>query len=160
MSPSERKAAREIDRALRFEQLLADLSTGMLRASSLDLGRAVPEALRAIGEFLRADRVALWHLSPAEDRLSLMHWWAGAQVPEPPAFVYRADVPWFSERLLRGEVVRLASPDDWPPEAGAERRLSEQLGTHSLLSMPLRVDGSVAAVLSLDGRRQGGAPVR
>ena len=62
-------AAREIDQALRFEQLLTDLSAGLLRAPSLDLGRVVPDALRAIGEFLRADRVVLWRLSRAEDRL-------------------------------------------------------------------------------------------
>ncbi|MGR4871126.1 ATP-binding protein [Variovorax sp. LARHSF232] len=142
-------AAREIDQALRFEQLLTNLSAGLLRAPVVDLERVVPEALRAIGEFLGVDRVVLWRFAEGEDSLMLMHWWAGAEAPEPPALVSQADFPWLSERLLRGEIVQLASLDEWPTEAAAERSVSERLGLQSLLSVPLRVDGSVAAVLSL-----------
>lgn len=141
--------AREIDQALRFEQLLTNLSAGLLRAPVVDLERVVPEALRAVGEFLGANRVVLWRFARGEGGLALMHWWAGAQAPEPPAFVPQAELPWLSERLSRGEIVQLADLDEWPAEAAAERSTSERLGLHSLLSVPLRVDGSVAAVLSL-----------
>jgi PAS domain S-box-containing protein len=143
------RAAREIDQALEFERLLADLSASMLRAPSLDPDRAIPDALRAIGEFLRIDRVALWWVSPKDDHFSLMHWWSAPGVPPPPATLRRADVPWFSDRLLRGEVVRFADPGELPARATPDGKLPQGLGTRSLLLVPLWVDGDIAAVLSL-----------
>jgi PAS domain S-box-containing protein len=142
------RAGREIDEALGFERLLGDLSASLLRAPSLDPDRAIPGALRTIGEFLRVDRVALWEISPKGDQFSLMHWWSATGLP-PPGKLRGIDVTWFTGRLLRGEAVRLTEPGELPAAAGAEAQGPRSLGTGSLLLIPLWVDGAVAAVLSL-----------
>ncbi len=142
-----KRTQEELDHALGFERLLADLSASMLGARSLDVDRFIPEALQAIGEFLRVERVALWRVSPGEERFSLMHWWSAAGVPAPPIEFHEADVPWFSDRLLRGEVVHFTNLEELPADAGAEQRLQE-LGIRSLLLVPLWVERNIAGVLS------------
>jgi signal transduction histidine kinase len=147
-----KRAQEERDHALGFERLLADLSASMLRAPSLEVERAIPDALRAMGEFLRVDSVALWRQPATDDHFSLMHWWAPAGVPAPPATVYKKDLPWVSDRLLSGEVVRFASPEDPPGDATADKHALRRFGARSLLAVPLYIDGNVAATLSLVGR--------
>jgi PAS domain S-box-containing protein len=142
-------AARQIEQALGFERLLADLSASMLRAPSLDVGRAISEVLRAIGEFLDVGNVALWGLSPKDEHFRLMLWWSAEGVRAPPVTVYKRDLPWFSDRLLRGEVVRFANLEELPADAAEDRNATRRFGTRSLLAVPLWVEGEVAAVLSL-----------
>lgn len=142
-----RKQAQEkLDQALGFERLLADLSASMLRTPSLDVTHIIPATLQAIGEFLRVDRVSLWRILPQDDHIHLIHSWRAAEVPALPASLRKTHAPWFVDRLLRGEVIRFASPND---EALADRNLPPAFGARSLLSVPLLVDGNIAAVLKL-----------
>src|SRR5437773_1839901 len=55
-----KRAQEDIDRALGFERLLADISASLLRGPWGNLDRAVAKALQAIGQFLDVDRVLLW----------------------------------------------------------------------------------------------------
>ena len=125
-------------------------SASMLRAPSIDVARVIPKALQAIGEFLRVDRVSLWRLVAPQDKdVSLIHAWYAAGVPALPAILRNTDSPWLGDRLLRGEVVRLTNPGGAPDDAIADPGRPPWFGTRSLLSVPLLVDGNVAAVLSL-----------
>ena len=46
--------------------------------------------------------------------------------------------PWVEQRLLAGEVVQIATLDDYPPEAAIERQNNEREGVKSVLVVPLR----------------------
>ena len=142
-------AQEELHHAFGFERLLADLSASMLDIRAVDVDHLIPKALQTIGEFLRVDRVALRQLAPTGGHYSLMHYWCAAGVPAPPAIFQMADAPWTSDRLLRGEVVRFADLSDLPVESSADTRALEAFGSGSLLLVPLRVDGSVAGLMSL-----------
>jgi transcriptional regulator with GAF, ATPase, and Fis domain len=112
----------------------------------------MPDALQAIGEFLGVDCVVLWRLATDAKRLSPLHHWFATGFPTPSADLWTVDLPWMSERVLRGEVVRLASLADLPAEASADERILDELGIQSLLLVPLQVDGSAAGALSLEMR--------
>jgi signal transduction histidine kinase len=143
-----RDSQRELDQALAFERLLADLSTAMLRAPALDVAVVIPRVLQAIGEFLRVDRVSLWQLRQNKHFL-LMHSWCAAGVRTAPDSVDQVRASWLNQRLLHGEVVHFSEVEELPSGATLDRSRLRALGIRSLLSVPLRIDGNVGATLAL-----------
>jgi GAF domain-containing protein len=64
-------------------------------------------------------------------------------------------MPWWTERVLRGEVMALSRlPDDLPPEAVGERMHCVKDGIKSHLTIPIKVDGAVLCILTLGSARQ------
>jgi signal transduction histidine kinase len=139
---------RDLDQALGFERLLANLSTALLHIPTPDADVAIPDALQAIGEFLSVDRVSMWRLRQNSHFL-LLHSWCAAGVRPAPDSVDQVRAPWLNQRLLRGEVVRFATVDELPSDAALDRSRLRALGIRSLLSVPLKIDGNVGAALAL-----------
>ncbi len=143
------RAAVEIGQALAFERMLADLSTAMLSAPSLDVARVIPESLQAIGEFLRVERVSLWKLASGNTRSALLHTWCDSSTPPPPEALASAGATWLTARLQDGQVVRFARPEELSEEATAPQGADRGFGVRSLLAVPLWVDGRISASLAL-----------
>ena len=69
----------DLQRAMGFERLLADISAALIREPPRDVEVAVSKALGTIGEFLNVDLAALWNLEIPTGRFHVMHSWvAGA----------------------------------------------------------------------------------
>ena len=144
-----KRAQEDLELSLGFERLLVDISAALIRQRPSDLEVAVTKALRAIGEFLLVERTVLWRLSADGERFEPTHSWVADGEHLPPAIAGKLEIPTIFRRVLAGDVVTLASIDELPPEADADRQLLRRLGTHSLLVVPLGVEGFIVGALSL-----------
>jgi signal transduction histidine kinase len=144
-----KRATEDIERALRFERLVTDISASLLREPLRDPAEAVQKTLRAIGESLHVEQVALWRLSIELDRLELEYSWLAEGSESLPQFLGKAELPWMFDRLLGGDTVSSSRPERLPAEAAPDRRTLDQLGGRSLLLVPVMVEGAVAGALSL-----------
>jgi PAS domain S-box-containing protein len=144
-----KRAMEDVERALRFERLLADLSSSLLREPLSDPRETVRRALRAIGESLHVEPVALWRLSVESDRLELEYSWPAEAAEVTPQFLSRTELPWMLDRLLLGNTVSFSRSEKLPEEARIDEQTLDRRGVRSLLLVPVMVEGATSGALSL-----------
>ena len=64
-------------------------------------------------------------------------------------------VPWWCERLKKGEVIDLPSIDGLPPEAARERKILQQQGVRSIVDVPIVYRGRTTGSINLSSVREG-----
>ena len=148
MSPAEdgSVAAPVPPRPVRFDTLLAALSSRFINLNAGDVDDAIDDALRRICEPLGVDFAALWEWS-ADERavLTLSHFYL-AEGDSPAAADMRAEhFPWVGQQMQAGITVAFFSPDELPAEAAVDRESVNRLQIKSSLVLPLVVGGSAPA---------------
>jgi signal transduction histidine kinase len=144
-----KQAHEELEQALRFEQLLANISTVLLRQDSGDSGATINAALEQIGELLGVDRAVLWSANAQGDYFEPTHLWVAEGVVRPPTMIDELLAPTFFRSMAAGEVIALSNLEELATEAAGDREALAQFGTHSLLAVPLYVGRFVVGALSL-----------
>ena len=142
MSPETTSPRAELEERLRFETLIADLSSRFVNLPAGEVDREIMDTERRICDLLGLDFAALWQLSdesPAS--FSLTHFYSAVAGPQPPMRMHQHQYPWAREQLLAGRVIRVSSPDELPPEAAGDRETLRQFGIKSNLALPLLVGG-------------------
>jgi transcriptional regulator with GAF, ATPase, and Fis domain len=143
MTQSEVELRKELEERLRFETLLADLSARFAALSADQVDGAIEDALGRIGETLGLDRSSLFQFS-ADGEMVLTHSWvAPGFQPFPHRIAAKKHFPWFLEHLLGGEVVRMSSVNELPPEAARDLETIRQHGPKSTVVVPLVAAGHV-----------------
>jgi signal transduction histidine kinase/CheY-like chemotaxis protein/HPt (histidine-containing phosphotransfer) domain-containing protein len=125
-----------------FERVILDILSELitLPASRLDAG--VQDALRAMGEFMGADRAAILLLSGDGKRLELASEWAAADVPpardivEASQGLLVADLPWPLDATSAGKVYR-ASYNRETEALDFRRSVCGALGARTVAAIPL-----------------------
>ena len=143
------RAQKEVERALGFERLLADIFASLLKEPPGALDSAINAALRAIGEFLNVERVAFWTLNLHPPRLELEYRWVAEGAEAVPLTAGKGEFPWIVQRLVRGETVRFSKIGELPDEADVDKRALHALGKRALLMVPITVEEAVVAAISL-----------
>lgn len=143
-----RRAQRLLEERLRFETLLAELSTRLIHVEASGIDAALESGLRRMVAVLGVDRGTLDECS--EDAPGLRVSCAGPGVAERPSILAAEAFPWTGAILRRGEVVRFRRSTDLPEQAATDRATHDRAGTRSHLSIPLRAGGPILGVLSLD----------
>lgn len=141
----------ELDMAIEFERLASGILASLVLTQPVEADRAIPLALQRIGEFVGAERVALWHsgdVHPSTRFVALQHWHA-AGFAGPAAQGRSSELPWIYPMLRRGHVVRIARLSELPPQARADAAALRQAGVRSLLAVPFTVDGRNGGALTL-----------
>jgi transcriptional regulator with GAF, ATPase, and Fis domain len=139
-----------LEERLRFEKLLADLSTAFVNAPSERLDEMIDGALRALVKCLGNDRSTLVKLTADTTHVVVTHSYA---VPGcetfPLGLVADQRLPWFIGQFRCGRLVFLPRiPEDLPLEADLERRYCEVHGVKSNVAIPLKASGSVLGALT------------
>jgi PAS domain S-box-containing protein len=140
---SERKQAEiEIAVRLRFEQLLAQISSGFVNLPTSRTQDAISKALDLIGTFLGVDRAALFERSSENAPLRCTHRWATQDSPQPSEQLcdFQA-LKWFQEKLCEGEVVCVTEIDDLSDDASDLKDFCRNLRIGSVIEVPLTVGG-------------------
>ena len=149
-----RQVAETLRDRLRFEELLSQLSGAFVHTPSDEIGRALETWLERLGRLLGVDRVALWHLSDAEDAIDVVARWSRLPADNAPMVLRRADYRWSERYLLALEPLVWPAPEDMPEEAAAERLLMQHAGVRSLVTLPLisgtRAFGSLVLVNTVE----------
>jgi signal transduction histidine kinase/integral membrane sensor domain MASE1 len=145
-----RVAARDLERRLRFEELLSGITGAFVHVPSDQMGRSFEAALQRLGEYVGAERVFLFRLG--RQSLDVAYaWCVPGQEPVTRSFP-RHEWPWHLERLLREEAVAYSRPGELPDEAAGERQRLQALGIVSALFLPLTASSVVVGGLSLGNR--------
>jgi PAS domain S-box-containing protein len=127
---------------LRFEKLLADLSSRFVNLLPADVDSAIEEALRRVCESIGIDFAVLWqwsnedpgvirptHFYPSEE---------GLQASEP---LNQDQYPWVVQQMVNGSVIALSSLEVLPEAAAVDRESALLSGIKSTLCLPLAVGG-------------------
>jgi two-component system, LuxR family, sensor kinase FixL len=142
---------------LRFERLIAELSSSLAASAPKRLEALMPQWLGRLGEFLGIERVSLFrcHDPPqAPIRLKFAHTWGSSPRNAARTFVAtESRYPYIMARVASGEMVRVERLDDLPPGAETDRANLARRGFHAVLAIPLLSDGRVFGLLALlEGR--------
>jgi len=146
MSPETPNPRAELEERLRFETLIADLSSKFINLAPGDVDREIMDAQRRICELLDLDFSALWQRSDeAPGSFNLTHFHGAVEGAQPPGRMNsRVSFPWVEQQVLAGRTIALCSLEELPVEAARDREVALLLGIKSNLTIPLSVGGQPA----------------
>ena len=131
-----REAQAALAERLRFEVVVSEVVTACATATIDQINERIRECLRRVVAFLGVDRGALWQRSPHGAVVSITHVWQ-RHGPAPPTTIDLEQFPYFRERSETGESICVASLDELPPPASAERAFLSAAGVRSFAALPL-----------------------
>ena len=139
------RARQHLNRRIRTEKLLADISSRLLNAPPGELDATLMEVLALLGRFFEADRVWLLQSAPdadtgTNDFYDGTHEWCAqgiAPVLHTMGRIGEADYPWWFKTLREHHQVYLPDMSHLPPEAIHEKKIYVPLHFKSLISLPV-----------------------
>jgi formate hydrogenlyase transcriptional activator len=141
MTRSEIKPNAELDEPLRFERLLAEISTFFINLPADRIDGEIEVAQRRVCEFLDLNRSSLFQVPEGEPgTLVLTHVYhpAGSLLP-PERMSLEEFFPWALQKVLDGETITISKMTDLPAEASRDRETFGLYGTRSVVAAPLSV---------------------
>ena len=135
-------ATHTIQERLRFEKMLADLSTRFVNLPADQIDTVIVHSLKQIAETLEIDRCSVAEYNTAKTKLKVTHAYAVPGVARMPDLVINKQLPWYSKKLQRGEPLVISNLYELPDEASAERGYLQEEGIKSSVIIPLAVGGT------------------
>lgn len=106
----------ELEERLRFETLLADLSSKFVNLSHAEVDHELMDAQRRICELLALDLSALWQWSDeTPGSFTLTHFYSLQGGPLPAGRKDREDFPWIGQEMRAGRILAISSLEELPP---------------------------------------------
>ncbi len=143
----------QLEERLRFETLIAELSSRFVSVPADRVDREIEDAQRAICECLSIEHSSLWQSSednPGE--VVLTHLFRRLDLPPPPERMTATEYfPWAWKKLMAGEIICVPKTADAPAESAIDTETWQHFGIKSTLGIPLSAGGgAVFGVLSFD----------
>jgi formate hydrogenlyase transcriptional activator len=133
----------DLQERLRFEELIADLSSRFINLPPAEVDHAIEDALRRVCELLAIDYAVLWQWSTLPPAVvTPTHVFPSEETLEPPSPLRQEQYPWIVQQMLAGRMVALSSLDELPAEAAVDKESGRDRGIKSNLSIPLSVGGA------------------
>ena len=131
----------EYKKRLRFETLLADISSRFCALSPRDLDQEIETTLRRVCENLGLDLSAVWQWDPGSPgTLIQTQLYRKMDGPPVPKRMEAMDYfPWNFQQVLACRTVVLNSTEDAPPEAARDLEVWRHFGIKTTLTIPLVV---------------------
>jgi len=132
----------ELQERLRFEELLADLSSKFVNLPPAEVDHEIEDALGRVCELIGIDFAVLWQWS-AEDPgvIAPTHFYPVQEGLEPAEPLHQEQYPWIVREMLAGRMIVIVSLEDLPEEAAVDRESARLTGIKSNLCLPLAVGG-------------------
>ena len=138
-----------------FEQQLAELSATFVALPADQVDQQIDWGLQLLLEATGMDRSSVAELSSDGERFEVTHSQVRGGTPPLATGNLAELLPWYSEALRRGELVRFDRlPDDLPPEAVAEREYVTRIGLQSQLTIPFQVGERVIGAIGFASFRR------
>jgi GAF domain-containing protein len=133
-----------LDERLRFESLLARLSTTFINLPVEEIDSQIERGLQQIVEFLGVARSSLGQFLGEGGRLVITHSYVAKSFAGLPRVDVASLLPWYTAQFRKGKIVRFSRlPDELPPEATSEREYCLQSGFRAHLLIPFKVGESI-----------------
>ncbi len=145
-----------IEERLRFEKLLADISTDFVNLAVDQIDSRIDASLRALVEFLGNDRSTFIEFGDDDSHVLVTHSFAVAGCESFPLGPFAAErLPWFIGQLRGGRTVFVRdTAHELPSEATAEREHCLAHGIKSNVTLPLKAGGQVLGGLTFAFQRE------
>ncbi len=132
---------RGIDRDVTLQVLLTEISADLVTADPGSIDRNIEQALERIARSYALDSASLWWLTKGGSSFRRSHEWAreGMQGNKQTVLAYQM-MPWASDMLRNGKVVKFESLDELLPEHEIDWTFFEWWPVKSLLLIPLVID--------------------
>lgn len=132
----------ELEERLRFETLLADISTRFINLPTDRIDSEIEEAQRRICKCLDLDLSTLWQESGERPAVvTLTHLYSPPTGPSrPDRLDAQESFPWVFQKLLRKETLAF-STEQMPPEAHPDQETYRYYGIKSSVVLPLSAGG-------------------
>jgi formate hydrogenlyase transcriptional activator len=156
MNPEDTTVHTELEERLRFETLLADLSSKFINLPAGEVDRAIENAQRRVCEFLRIDLCALWQWTDDTPRyITITHLYRPLGGSPAPDRIDGEDMaPWVLRQLTAGEIVAVASMESLPSEAARDKEVWRHYGVKSALNFPLSAGGRLFGAVTFNTVRE------
>jgi len=133
----------QLKERLRFETLIADLSSRFVSVPADRVDREIEDAQRAICECLDIEHSSLWQASESDPHESVLtHLYRHPDLrPAPERMTTTEFFPWAWKKLMAGEIVCVPRMADTPPESARDKETWQHFGIKSALGIPLSAGG-------------------
>jgi len=132
-------AEAEAERLRQFEQTIAITASVFIQLPPERVDAEIEKALERMCKCVDADLCTLLQWQNSEKlRMVVSHEW-DADFINGPHFrdtILADEYPWLAAHLKKSEPILIENPDDFPPEADAERAICKRLGIESILWAP------------------------
>ncbi|MFQ3577678.1 MAG: GAF domain-containing protein, partial [Verrucomicrobiia bacterium] len=147
-----KRAEAALDRSLRFQKLLMQISSSLINAPSSRLDSTIQESLEAVGSFCGVDRAYLFQMDVERSTLSNTHEWCAAGIQ--PEIENLKDIPCdvlqqFVVSITAGRIVNIPKVDALDPTDPFRRMVAAQ-GIKTLLCVPLHFLGTCLGFIGFD----------
>jgi two-component system sensor histidine kinase UhpB len=144
-----KRAERELQERLRFEQLVSSISARFANVPTNEIDEAFSDGLRRLGEFFNADRSTIVEFSEDGRSIHSTYRWLAARLKSeasvPRAIIFSA----VGDRWRRGEIVKFSRQEEIPENQRELRKAAKQGGFKSYLSVPLEVGGEFIGAVGI-----------
>jgi signal transduction histidine kinase/CheY-like chemotaxis protein len=150
------QAEAELTHSLRFERMMAAISTGFVNQVAESFDAEFEAALRRIGEFAEVDRSYVFQFTPDLSVLSCTHEWCREGITPAKSRLQgltAGTLPWNFPLHRRGEVVDIPDVCELPPEAATWQAELEAESVLSVLCVPMACGGIVFGFVGFDSVR-------
>ena len=131
-----------------FEQQLAELSATFVALPADQVDQQIDWGLHLMLEAMGMDRSSVAELSSDGKHFEVTHTQVRGTTPPLVTGNLSELLPWYTEILRKGEVLRFDRlPDELPSEAVAERNYVTSIGLRSQLTIPFRVGERVIGAI-------------
>jgi PAS domain S-box-containing protein/putative nucleotidyltransferase with HDIG domain len=132
-------AEEEILDQVAFDEIMTRILARFATSNYDEVDESIEVSLAEIAKHTGTDYVEIFLL--ADDKVSwkVTHKWS-QYISENQEFdhsIRSGTLPWSEQKIINGEVIRLNTLDDYPPEAAIDRQYSESNGAKSLISIPI-----------------------
>ncbi len=150
-------AQKALEQRMSAERSVGEISRRIATSPPGEIGDAMGEAVRRVGELAGADACYVVRLGSDGKSLEVAHGWLAPGVSFDVGLlggVTANSLPGWLEHLARREPVSVSTAADLPPEGQIYRELVGALGLRSLLVVPLVYGGALLGGLGLATMRE------
>lgn len=151
LTPFEIKPHTELEKQLRFEALLVEISTYFINLPAGRINSEIEDVQRRLCELLDLDRSTLFQVSKGDpETVLLTHIYQPEGSRRPPERMSAKEFfPWTTQKGLCGETITISKMTDLPAEADGDLENYRLYGTRSVAVIPLSVGkGQVFGLLT------------
>jgi len=135
-------ATEHLEKLLKFETLIAELSSRFINRLPDEVDDEIDDALRRVCELVGIDLAVLWQWQGIDQALiSPTHTYCADESITALEPLRQELFPWVRQQMLNARRVALSTLEELPAEAAVDRKNARLLGIKSNLTLPLAVGG-------------------
>ncbi len=136
-----------------FLQVTADIALDFISAGMSNIDEKIDNLLKRSGEFFKVERTYLFRFSDDHTTMSNTHEWCAEHVT---SFIDQLqEVPvrtmqWWYDKMRKEHMIHIPDVNQLPEEAINEKKVIQEQGIQSLLSVPIKIKDQLIGFFGFD----------